>query len=32
MSKVNGSIPEEMNSLDCELELAQSSEVWIRSS
>ncbi|XP_042745668.1 inositol 1,4,5-triphosphate receptor associated 2 isoform X2 [Lagopus leucura] len=27
MSKVNGSIPEEMNSLDCELELAQSSEI-----
>ncbi|XP_072183321.1 inositol 1,4,5-triphosphate receptor associated 2 [Excalfactoria chinensis] len=27
MSKVNGSTPEEMNSLDCELELAQSSEV-----
>ncbi|XP_031453018.1 lymphoid-restricted membrane protein isoform X2 [Phasianus colchicus] len=27
MSKVNGNIPEEMNSLDCELELAQSSEI-----
>uniref|UniRef100_A0A8C2SUA7 Lymphoid-restricted membrane protein-like n=1 Tax=Coturnix japonica TaxID=93934 RepID=A0A8C2SUA7_COTJA len=27
MSKVNGSTPEEMNSLDCELELAQSSEI-----
>ncbi|XP_021247560.1 lymphoid-restricted membrane protein isoform X2 [Numida meleagris] len=33
MSKLNGGIPEEMNSLDCELELAQSSEItkteWI---
>ncbi|POI34887.1 hypothetical protein CIB84_001361, partial [Bambusicola thoracicus] len=27
MNKANGSIPEEMNSLDCELELAQSSEI-----
>ncbi|NXL90736.1 LRMP protein, partial [Alectura lathami] len=27
MSKLNGSIPEGMNSLDCELELAQSSEI-----
>ncbi|OXB58302.1 hypothetical protein ASZ78_012585 [Callipepla squamata] len=27
LMKLNGSIPEEMNSLDCELELAQSSEI-----
>lgn len=30
MYKFNGSVPEGMNSLHCELELAQSSEVQIK--